>query len=229
MFSLTQMSSSSPFPGLGGAITLDGRLLCASESAYDIARPYFQGAGYLSGTHVQRLSKGVNSCLIGRTTDGIVLAFRGTQGASPLDWLQNAAVLLTTNPAGDGKVHAGFYKAIQSMRKDIKESMLQFLKDEQEDKKRWRKPKFYLTGHSKGGCLASLFALEMLKDKDLPNPYYVCSFGAARIGDSAFANYFNRNIRQTSYENNLDIIPFLPPGRQTMADMDDEMKNYLEK
>jgi len=33
--------------------------------------------------------------LIGKTYDGITIAFRGTQTSSPLDWLQNAALFLS--------------------------------------------------------------------------------------------------------------------------------------
>eukprot|EP00980_Cylindrotheca_fusiformis_P012341 scaffold3031_cov102-Cylindrotheca_fusiformis.AAC.1 len=74
-------------------------------------------------------------------------------------------------------------------------------------------PKIYLTGHSKGGCLASLYALELKRDAEiLPNPTYVCTFGSPRVGDLTFAKEYDQTISQTSYENHLDIIPFLPPG-----------------
>lgn len=70
------------------AKTLDGRLLCASQCAYNASSPYFEGAGFLSGSTTVELTKGVNSVYIGETMDGIVLAFRGTRTKSPLDWLQ---------------------------------------------------------------------------------------------------------------------------------------------
>lgn len=70
------------------AKTLDGRLLCASQCAYNASSPYFEGAGFLGGSTTVELTKGVNSVYIGETMDGIVLAFRGTRTKSPLDWLQ---------------------------------------------------------------------------------------------------------------------------------------------
>lgn len=70
------------------AKTLDGRLLCASQCAYNASSPYFEGAGFLSGSTTVELTKGVNSVYMGETVDGIVLAFRGTRTKSPLDWLQ---------------------------------------------------------------------------------------------------------------------------------------------
>merc|ERR1712232_1292402 len=101
------------------------------------------------------------------------------------------------------------------MSKDIKKILVKFLKE--------KRAKVYLTGHSKGGSLASLYALEMSQDKDLPSPEYVCSFGAARVGDVSFAKYFNGLVHQTTYENNLDIIPFLPPSSK-----DKTMKAHIE-
>eukprot|EP00751_Fragilariopsis_kerguelensis_P041475 CAMPEP_0171007904 /NCGR_PEP_ID=MMETSP0736-20130129/20140_1 /TAXON_ID=186038 /ORGANISM="Fragilariopsis kerguelensis, Strain L26-C5" /LENGTH=196 /DNA_ID=CAMNT_0011438689 /DNA_START=777 /DNA_END=1363 /DNA_ORIENTATION=- len=59
----------------------------------------------------------------------------------------------------------------------------------------------------------------MYQDKQLPNPEFVCTFGSARLGDNEFAKSYNKIIQQTTYENELDIIPFLPPGNQVMVDI----------
>jgi predicted lipase len=208
------------------AKTLDGRLLCASECAYEIENPYFKGVGYVAGTTTKRISKGVNSCLVGRTIDGIVVAFRGTRSSSPLDWLQNAAIFLrSVKTIPNGKIHAGFYEAVQAMYAPVKRIILQML----EDTPLLRSKKIYLTGHSKGGCLASLTAVLMKQDKGLQDAHYVCSFGGARVGDAAFRSYFNKTIRQSTYENYLDVIPFLPPGNETMKEMDEDMTELVEK
>jgi len=219
------------------ATSLHGRLLCASECAYLLEPPYALGSGYLPGSKLTRLSKGVNSCLVGRTADGIVVAFRGTQGASPLDWLQNALLYLRTVPKKlaprGSRVHSGFYGALRGkLGNAIKAVLLEFVSEGVEvDNDNDEPPKIYLTGHSKGGSLASLFALTMLKDKDLPDPTGVCTFGAARVGNDKFAEHFNSCIEQVTYENDLDIIPFLPPGQTTMEDMAvamDDPENMME-
>lgn len=188
------------------AKTLDGRLLCAAACAYEHVNPYKDGAGYHKEPH--RLTRGVNSCLLGKTKDGIVVAFRGTDKGAQ-DWLQNVAVSLIEEKSlsPEGKIHSGYYQAMQGMKEDIKRILLDLVKT----KFRY-KPRVYLTGHSKGGCLASLYALELTQDTDLPNPTYVCTFGTPRAGDHAFAEQYNQTIRQTTYENHLDIVPFLPPG-----------------
>jgi len=57
----------------------------------------------------------------------------------------------------------------------------------------------YFTGHSKGGAMASVAALLMQRDRDLPDPAYVCTFGSAKVGDSEFRDYYNNKITQISY------------------------------
>lgn len=157
----------------GVAKTLDGRLICASQCAYNLTQPYFQSAGYRPKTVAKRISRGSNSVLIGMTHDGITIAFRGTQNANPLDWIQNAALFLT--PVGDrtgfkGKMHASFYRSTKSLWKPLKEVLMDMLKISKEEG--WKQD-VYFTGHSKGGAMASVAALLMKRDGDFPDPAYV--------------------------------------------------------
>eukprot|EP00536_Pseudo-nitzschia_multiseries_P006875 jgi/Psemu1/16355/gm1.16355_g len=229
---------SAPTPGV--AESLHGRLLCASECAYEIEAPYLLGSGFVAGSNITRLSAGVNSCVVGTTKDGIVVAFRGTVGG-PLDWLQNAALFLKKVPrewnAPKGcKVHLGFYGAIRKrLGAAVKKVLLRLLADDKAKHQKnnnnnnnnngdgtneYKPPKIYLTGHSKGGSLASLYALQMINDPELPSVgVHVCTFGASRVGNAAFATHYDGIVEQVTYENDLDVIPFLPPGKKTMDDM----------
>lgn len=207
------------------ANSLHGRLLCASTCAYydtkDLqTNKYLQGAGFLPGTSLKRLAprSGLDACLIGQTQDGIVVAFRGTSG-NALEWLQNASIYLRNVPkslAPKGcRVHEGFYGALKSsLEQGVKKSLRELLETTEEP------TKIYITGHSKGGSLASMFALMLHQDDKFPNPELVCSFGAARIGNQAFGEYFDSVVNQVTYENDLDIIPFLPPGEATMKSIE---------
>uniref|UniRef100_A0A7R9WHE4 Fungal lipase-type domain-containing protein n=1 Tax=Pseudictyota dubia TaxID=2749911 RepID=A0A7R9WHE4_9STRA len=205
------------------AATLDGRLLCASESTYGIRSPYFRCASFLHGTTAKRITRSINSALIGQTTDGVVVAFRGTLRSSALDWFQNAAALFS--PARgekfQGLVHVGFYRAVKSLWDAMKGIVIDFLQASE-------KKALYITGHSKGGCLASIAALLMHFDPDLPTPTKVCVFGSARVGDATFREQYNKIIHQTTYENRLDIVPFLPPSRYIMEDMNENMTDVVE-
>jgi hypothetical protein len=88
--------------------------------------------------------------------------------------------------------------------------------------------KIYVTGHSKGGSLASLFALMVHHDEELTSPELVCTFGAARVGNEAFVSYYERFLNQITYENDLDIISFLPPGKDT-KEVIDNVTEYAEE
>lgn len=222
----TDLQIQQPFP-LEVAKSLDGRLICASQCAYNLTQPYFQSAGYRPATVAKRISRGVNSVLVGMTHDGITIAFRGTLTSNPLDWIQNAALFLT--PVGDrtgfkGKMHAGFYRSTKSLWKALKEVLVEMLSTSEE--MGWKKD-VYFTGHSKGGAMASVAALLMKRDGDLPDPTYVCTFGSVKVGDSEFRDYYNKKISQTSYEAHLDIIPFLPPSASMMGNINDELADSI--
>ena len=206
------------------AKTLDGRLLCASALAYEIREPYLSGAGFLSPP--KEINKGVNSCLLGTTRDGIVIAFRGTTNDVG-EWLQNTSSKLipfqsSSSKGNKGRVHKGFYTALfkTGWSREIRNALVPLLSSCPRKNYKTKKCKIFLTGHSKGGCLASLYALELFHSPDLPSPEYVCTFGAPRVGDSVFADYYLKtHIQQTTYENHLDIIPFLPPSSRDSAKM----------
>jgi hypothetical protein len=152
------------------ASTLDGRLLCASQCSYDIQSPYFLGASYRPATTAKRLTKGVNSILIGHTYDGITIAFRGTQSSSPLDWLQNAALFLSNVDTIKGKIHTGFYRGTKKFWNPLRNIIKEMLEESRENG--WKED-VILTGHSKGGAMATVAATLMKRDGDLPDPTYV--------------------------------------------------------
>jgi len=221
------------------ATTLDGRLLCASQCAYDTESkssiPYIRGASFIPGEKAKRITNGkINSVLIGKTVDGIVIAFRGTLTSSPIDWLQNAALYMSdVMVRRDGlkagsRVHVGFYGAVRSLWKPLKATVLQMLLETSS-----RKKNIYLTGHSKGGALASIAAILMKNDADLPNPTYVATFASVKFGNSEFRDEYNSMIDQTTYESHLDLIPFLPPSQAVMDMMEsmeggDEMMKMID-
>lgn len=85
-----------------------------------------------------------------------------------------------------------------------------------------------MTGHSKGGAMASIAAMLLNRDKDLPNVTEVVTFASAKVGDSKFAKAYNKEVNQTSYEYYLDIVPFLPPSQATMDAMDENGTEMME-
>lgn len=158
------------------AQTLDGRLLCSTQCAYDIQNPYFRGASYRPTTTLKRITRGVNSCIIGHTSDGISIAFRGSQSQtnSLLDWLQNAALFLTEIDEAkykvSGKIHTGFFRSTKSLWKPLKNILKEMVAEAEENG--WSSD-IYLTGHGKGGAMASIASVFIRRSNSLPDPKYV--------------------------------------------------------
>ena len=167
-----EQESREPLPY--AAQTIDGRLLCSSQCAYEIRSPYFRGSSYRPNTTARRITRGANSVLIGHTTDGITIAFRGTQTTSLLDWLQNAALFLSDVDEKkykiQGKIHTGFYRGTKSLWKPLKGILKDMLVEAGENG--WSQ-EVYLTGHSKGGAMASIASILLKRDTTLPDPAYV--------------------------------------------------------
>lgn len=259
---LSRSQLSVPFPSnsniTGIAKTLSGRLLCASKVAYQTSfedrdantEPnYFKAVQYKQSTTATKITKSVNSAFVGTNVDGIVVAFRGTLFNSPLDWLQNAALVLRTaytkvtildksaNYEGTiknepkqmervklpGKVHSGFLTAVRSLWKPLIEEIQKRLDQSEKNVV----SKIYFCGHSKGGAMASLAAFLFNLDPSLPNVTAVYTFASAKVGNSAFRDAYNRYINQTSYESYLDIVPFLPPSKSTMEMCSDDMSEMI--
>lgn len=221
--------SATSFPPYA-AKTLDARLLCATQCSYGISQPYFRAAAYRPATVAKRVTRGVNSALIGCTHDGITIAFRGTQNSSLLDWLQNAALFLSdtideSSLKIQGKVHNGFFRGTKSLWKPVKTVLKDML---QECEANGWSTDIYLTGHSKGGAMASIAAMLMKRDPDLPDPKLVVTFASARVGDSKFRESYNQKVNQTSYEAHLDLVPFLPPSSSTIEAMGEKMSSMIE-
>jgi hypothetical protein len=205
------------------SVTLDCRLLCACGCAYDIdpitgryAPPpsgsdrYSPVVGYLDPP--QPFAGGpdkIDACLVGGNPDGIIVACRGTlplslhSTASMIDWLDD----LTAEPesvAGlPGKVHTGFYDAVHALIGPVVDHVRQL-------DPTGAKP-VYVTGHSKGGAMASIAAC-LLHASPLPITQVV-TFASPRPGDSAFkAGYEEIIPNQIRYENYDDVVPLVPPS-----------------
>jgi hypothetical protein len=208
------------------APTLDGRLICACNCAYDVKAPgplptppgstYYDGAGFTTTpTAFVSGDQDIDACLVGTTPDGVVLAFRGTltfdfsDRASLRDWLNNfAARPVTPNwlPPGSGAgVHSGFLASLEGL---VSQGALTEVNRQLQAA--GSGAKLLITGHSKGGAAATLAALRVWTTDTRPSQ--VVTFAAPRCGDRAFADvYNNARILHTRYEFQDDIVPHAPP------------------
>lgn len=107
------------------------------------------------------------------------IAFRGT--ANVQDAFTDCEVEKVALESGQGKVHCGFQKSVES----VYWKTLEYL-DYQDDEHNW-KPLF-ICGHSLGGAQAVLFAERMSKN-------YKCqvyTFGQPRVGNGQFCRFMDK-------------------------------------
>lgn len=212
------MPRSDPMP-----TTLSCRLLCASRMAYGIAAtaapvpacpPYDQAVGFVAPpVGFVGGPTGIDACLVGTNTDGVILAFRGTlppdspnHEETVEDWLNDADAVLVSRPPLQGLVHMGFWNALADLWPALLAQVQAQLAAAPPD------TPLYITGHSKGGAMADLAAARLaLAGIDST----VCTFAAAHPGNADFAAFYaglGPIQSSTRYEYADDIVPHLPPS-----------------
>ncbi len=149
-------------------------------------------------------------CQVDQAGD-VVIAIRGTEGI--LEWIHDAEFLLVPCPflVGAGRTEDGFtamYESLRSEPEPDSPTVVDALATLQ-----FPHPVSSVTicGHSLGGALATLLALDVAANTAFNDPA-VYSYGSPRTGDSLFASTYNQVVKK-SYRiaNRLDIVPTLPP------------------
>lgn len=120
------------------------------------------------------------------------IVFRGTE-KKYADWKSDFSVFKTSRDYG--KVHLGFYKAYDSVKEQIG---------------RFRRNNVVFTGHSLGGALAQVAAIE----RSNLNPWVnieVYTFGSPRVFNKKGSKTFNNEIKDSfHFVLNNDIVPRVP-------------------
>jgi Lipase (class 3) len=198
----------------------DGKLLCAVNVAERInakgevskEEPYWSGVGFTNEpTVIVAGNSGIFGCLIGTTSEGIVVAFRGVSpppevnAISFTDWINNLIGLEPIHVPGlVGRVHPKSWKGVEELWAKVNAEIGKRKKAEGE------KAKILFTGHGKGGAIAILFAVRM-KAEGMPSPKEIVTFGAHLSGDQQFADKDMEGIALLKYVVEGDIVPLLPP------------------
>jgi predicted lipase len=142
----------------------------------------------------------------------VVIAIRGTQGT--LEWIHDAEFLHQVPCpflVGAGHTEDGFTAMYESLRTGAapgSPSVVSALA-----KLSFPRPVSSVTicGHSLGGSLATLLALDVAANSAFTTPA-VYTFGSPRTGDSLFASTFDQVVKNSfRIANRVDIVPTLPP------------------
>jgi len=149
-------------------------------------------------------------CQVDQTGD-VVIAIRGTEGTK--EWIHDADFLQVPCPflAGAGQTEDGFTAMYESLRTGAQPNSPTVVNALA--KLAFPHPVGSVTicGHSLGGALATLLALDVAANTAFSDPA-VYSYGSPRTGDSLFASTYDQVVKN-SYRiaNRLDIVPALPP------------------
>ena len=202
-------------------LSLHARLLCACDCAYEIAEEgnfspvssYRPPVGFAPEVHAI-IQKGLHACLVGSIPEGILIAFRGTlypfgPGAWIQDWAHDFEVKPVSLPGNLGSVHSGFWSGLELLWPFLAKTVDAI--DPQQERA------LFLTGHSKGGALATLAAWRARSLWNRPVGEVV-TFASPRVGDDAFRKLYEAaGISQTRYEYGDDLVPHLPPDLRLVA------------
>ena len=134
--------------------------------------------------------------------ESIVISFRGSR-TNP-DWIADLTALQTDFPylRTKHKIHSGFSAIYTSCRQQIM-NILSALNSSKQ---------LFITGHSLGGALAVLCALDTASNTAFKSPV-MYNFGSPRVGSPKFAEVYNEVVEDSMrIVNTNDIVTMLPPA-----------------
>ena len=139
---------------------------------------------------------------ISETNKRISVVFRGSESKS--DWYYDLMILKTKileDVYRNCSVHSGFYKQLHET--DVYEQILGTLKKLLEE---YPDYVIYVTGHSLGAALSTLFGFELSHEID--KQITVVSFASPRVGNNVFRNVFDKKSNLIHYRvsNDRDIV-----------------------
>ncbi|AJY75408.1 lipase family protein [Paenibacillus beijingensis] len=137
---------------------------------------------------------------VAESQDQIIVVFRGTRTFKDNESDQDLYQVPYPFVRNAGKTHRGFTCIYQSTRNELIREL----------NKLSTTKKLFVAGHSLGGALAVLTALDIAVNTAFKNPF-VYTYGSPRVADPDFASRFNQTVKNSVRIFNIhDIIPTLP-------------------
>jgi hypothetical protein len=140
----------------------------------------------------------------------VVVAVRGTEGI--LEWIHDLEFDLVTCPflAGAGHTEDGFTAMYTSLRTGVSPASPSVVDALATLPYPQPVTSMTITGHSLGGALATLLALDVAANTGFTNPT-AYTFASPRTGDPAFVSTYNQVVKNSfRVANRMDIVPKLP-------------------
>lgn len=137
---------------------------------------------------------------VAESHDKIIVTFRGTRTFEDNESDQDLFQIPYPFARNAGKTHRGFTCIYQSARSGLLDELHKLSPAK----------KLFVAGHSLGGALAVLAALDLAVNTRFKN-LFVYTYGSPRVGDPVFASTFNYMVKNSIRIANVhDIIPTLP-------------------
>lgn len=133
--------------------------------------------------------------------DTVIVAFRGT--SSMADWVSDTISRQDKykHAPDAGWTHSGITRIYNSARKAVLFALGKLSPGKT----------LYITGHSLGGALAALCAVDISANTGFKSPR-IYTYGSPRIGDTAYAKAFADRISVSHrIHNRYDLVTHLPP------------------
>jgi len=132
----------------------------------------------------------------------VVIVFRGTAGT--YDIATDLSARLTTFRKSDyfkiskPMVHRGFLGSVLLFQKRLDSDVQKIIESDDTI--------VYLTGHSLGGSLATLYATKLVDNKKSPEDIMIYTYGAAGFANKSFVNEFKNDLYLHRIHNKNDIV-----------------------
>ena len=130
-----------------------------------------------------------------RFASPITIAFRGT--TDPRDWITDFRAW--RHHLQGCSLHSGFYAAVSSALPRILGALKSFDPH----------TPIFVTGHSLGAALATVFAYRFPETSRIAGVY---TFGGPRVGDASFRDLYNGDMRPRPVPTDTNTLDFVPSG-----------------
>jgi len=140
----------------------------------------------------------------------VVIAIRGTEGI--WEWIHDAEFLTVKCPflVGSGCTDDGFTAIYNSLRVGVTATSTAVVNALATLPFNPATNALTICGHSLGGALATMLALDVAANTNFKNPI-VYTYASPRAGDPAFVSTYNQVVTNTSrIANWVDLVPKLP-------------------
>ncbi len=175
-------------------------LALASQLAYEPDDDIKKQAKTWGFADVEPIHAESMAAFVASDDDVLLVAFCGTNGTK--DWISNLNAY--PSPYQTGHIHKGFHEGFLSLKSKLGKEIERQKKDSQ---------KVWVTGHSLGGALATVFLLEYGDATDLDIAGAI-TFGQPMVVDEALATEFclKHYGKLTRFINQDDLVARVPPN-----------------